>query len=101
MTKQRAKRLVELMDYLLSLEGMCVSITAWGRAVGLRRTPYLIDLVRELEATGIVCYIQGHTTNGLPARFYWLAAQDEPRALAYIQVMIERFALDFTMGTNQ
>lgn len=75
----RYARMFDLLWHLLEYETEPITLTAWGREVGLRRTPYLTSLVNRLIEWGAVEVIENYrTVRGLQTRGYTLS--DRPAA---------------------
>jgi len=54
-----------------------LTITQLGRVVGLRRTPYLMSIIDELEFEGWICVVGVVQVGSLPARVYDLTFDAE------------------------
>lgn len=76
-TKTKYQRMYDLLYWIVEHGVFPVTLTEWGRAVGLKRTPYLKDLVKTLIMWGAVEELPNYLTiNGFHTTYYQIADRD-------------------------
>lgn len=71
--KERKNQLIELLYNATEY----MTITEMGRGIGLKRTPYLLSLLSELETDGWICVVGNRAVGNLTAVVFDLTVEAE------------------------
>lgn len=84
----RFARTIDMLTTLIGQGTYGITALELSRAVGLKRTPYFMELLRNLVDTGIVAHYSGNTRNGLPVRRFYVPEDRVSDAYDYILELV-------------
>lgn len=76
MANIRETRKDQIYNLLVTGAGEGMTAREIGDTIGLKKTPYLIALLNELEHEGYVQIFEGTTPNGLPVFLYYSTVRE-------------------------
>lgn len=84
----RFNRLLDILQEILRTEGEGITILNLSRAVGLKRSPYLMGFIKQLEDSYLIAHYTGYTRNGLAVRRYYVPENKITDAYDFIARLI-------------
>lgn len=90
MYKTKWARMTDMLVWALGQGDQPFTLTAWGRGVGLKRSPYLSQLARTLQDWGVVNRLEKfQRTNGLWTTAYRLSERQPDWFDQVIEQLVE------------